>query len=300
MKKIRCISARRRSSNRVFVILIIFLTVLIFMIKLENWMIETAKQSVSAQVLIESDAFRAQKYTDETLKRFFSISEEHGIRIEQIIAVYMLENKFDLSKTNAEKITYESFLKLSEKYNKKYPERMEELEAAYAAIWNDMEYFPVPDSAINPKATVAFENSWMFERNFGGTRGHEGTDIMAGINQRGLYPVLSAGDGVVEQIGWLPKGGYRIGIRSLHGAYFYYAHLYQYARDFPVGTQIHAGELLGFMGDSGYGPEGTVGQFAVHLHFGMYLKTENKEEMSVNPYWILKTLEHSKLSYEYE
>lgn len=300
MEKIRCISARRRNWNRVVFVFTLFIAMLIFIIKLEIWMLEAAKQSISAQALIESDAFRAQKYTEDILKKFLSVSEEHGVKLEQIIAVYMIDSNFDLSKREAKEVTYENFLKLLKKYDKKYADKMAELEKAYAVIWEDLRYFPVPASASNPKATVEFENSWMFERNFGGTRGHEGTDIMAGINQRGIYPVLSASDGVVEQIGWLPKGGYRIGIRSPNGAYFYYAHLYRYAQEFPVGTQVRAGELIGFMGDSGYGKEGTVGQFAVHLHFGIYMKTEHMEEMSINPYWILKTLEQNKLSYEYE
>ena len=52
-----------------------------------------------------------------------------------------------------------------------------------------------------------------------------------------------------------------------------------------------SGEMLGYMGDSGYGEEGTVGQFAVHLHFGIYIQTADGREVSVDPYWILKGLE---------
>ena len=44
------------------------------------------------------------------------------------------------------------------------------------------------------------------------------------------------------------------------------------------------------MGDSGYGAEGTVGQFPVHLHFGIYFY-ENGKEISVNPYEVLLFLE---------
>ena len=61
-----------------------------------------------------------------------------------------------------------------------------------------------------------------------------------------------------------------------------------------------AGELLGFMGDSGYSAiEGTVGNFDVHLHVGMYLRTDHYEELSVNPYWVLKYLEKYRLRYCY-
>ena len=48
------------------------------------------------------------------------------------------------------------------------------------------------------------------------------------------------------------------------------------------------------MGDSGYGDEGTTGKFPVHLHLGIYLE-EPDEEISINPYWILRYVEDSKL-----
>ena len=92
----------------------------------------------------------------------------------------------------------------------------------------------------------------MQSRTYGGDRGHEGCDIMADINERGNYPVISVSDGTIEQMGWLELGGYRIGIRSPHGAYFYYAHLSDYAEGLSIGDEIHAGELIAFMGDTGY------------------------------------------------
>ena len=52
------------------------------------------------------------------------------------------------------------------------------------------------------------------------------------------------------------------------------------------------------MGDSGYGEEGTRGQFAVHLHVGIYIYI-NDEEISVNPYYVLQSLENKKLKYAY-
>lgn len=90
---------------------------------------------------------------------------------------------------------------------------------------------------------------------------------MADKNERGLYPVISISDGMITNLGWLEKGGYRIGITSPSGVYYYYAHLESYA-EIKEGDQVQAGEMLGFMGDSGYGEEGTTGQFPVHLHLG--------------------------------
>ena len=53
------------------------------------------------------------------------------------------------------------------------------------------------------------------------------------------------------------------------------------------------------MGDTGYGQEGTRGKFDVHLHVGIYVRTEQIPELAVNPYWFLKFLEARKLSYDY-
>ncbi len=164
------------------------------------------------------------------------------------------------------------------------PRDFAKVRAAYAAIWNDLVCFPVD-------ATVTYENTWMFERNYGGARGHEGTDLMPPENVSGYYSVVSITDGVVEKIGWLPLGGYRIGIRSPSGGYFYYAHLENYSNSFYVGESIDAGTELGTMGDTGYGEEGTRGRFPVHLHLGIYIDTEEAAELSVNPYWVLRYLE---------
>ena len=179
-------------------------------------------------------------------------------------------------------------------------EQAHEFYELYENIWKDLVYFPVPESTQNEEAVVSYENSWMFERTYGGSYGHEGTDLMAGIRQRGYYPVVSISDGVVERIGWLEKGGWRIGIRSLHDVYFYYAHLDSYAEDFKEGDVIKAGQLLGYMGDTGYGvKEGTRGKFDVHLHLGIYIRTEDIRELVVNPYWFLKYLEQNKLRCAY-
>lgn len=158
------------------------------------------------------------------------------------------------------------------------------------AIWDEVKYFPVTEFTNNQNLTISYVNSWMAERNYNGKGVHEGTDVIATKNERGLYPIISMTDGTVTKKGWLEKGGYRIGITTDSGAYFYYAHLESYA-DLEVGDKVKAGDVLGFMGDSGYGPEGTVGKFVVHLHLGIYIYP-NGEELSVNPYWVLRYIEN--------
>lgn len=167
--------------------------------------------------------------------------------------------------------------------------------SACQAVWDDLQYFPVAESSDNSRLSVSFEDSWMFDRSYGGERGHEGTDIMPSVNEPGRFPVVSMTDGTVESKGWLELGGYRLGIRAPHGAYFYYAHLDSYS-DIEEGDTINAGDLLGFMGDTGYGTEeGTRGKFPVHLHVGIYLY-QNEQEISINPYPALSYVQDKKVS----
>lgn len=166
------------------------------------------------------------------------------------------------------------------------------------AIRADLQIFPIPESTLHPKYTVSYEDSWMTARSFGGERGHEGTDLMLSPDRRGIFPVLSMTDGVVEKQGWLPQGGYRLGIRSDRGIYYYYAHLYDYAEGIEEGTIVVSGQLLGFAGDTGYSNiEGTVGNFPVHLHVGIYYNDMQGQETAVNPYPFLQGLETVAMPY---
>src|SRR5574344_2704675 len=92
---------------------------------------------------------------------------------------------------------------------KEYPKEFEITNEMCRQIISDVKVFPVPKSSKNDYF-VNFSNSWGDSRTYGGNRHHEGTDIMADLNERGVYPVLSMTDGVIEDIGWLELGGYRI------------------------------------------------------------------------------------------
>ena len=161
---------------------------------------------------------------------------------------------------------------------------------AYRAVFGGLECFPV-SSEVAGGGRFSYENTFGEKRNYGGNRVHEGCDVFGENPQSGVYPVLSVCDGYVEKIGWLTLGGYRIGIRSKDGGYFYYAHLESYEQEFQVGDTVRAGEILGLMGDTGYGEEGSRGKFPVHLHFGCYIRTAHQEELSVNSYPILQILD---------
>lgn len=205
----------------------------------------------------------------------------------------MMANSYDLSDSRLvnDEIFHRGICRLVQ------TDQFQELYQYYKAIFNDLECFPVPKIADN-RADISYVDSWNQPRTYGGDRKHEGTDLMASNNLRGFFPVISMTDGTVEKMGWLEQGGNRIGIRSTSGGYFYYAHLYSYAPELKIGDTVIAGQLLGFMGDSGYGSEGTIGKFDVHLHLGIYVNTD-EGEMSVDPYMVLKDLEKYRTVYHY-
>ena len=55
-----------------------------------------------------------------------------------------------------------------------------------------------------------------------------------------------------------------------------------------MGDFVEPGSLLGYMGDSGYGTEGTTGQFATHLHLGIQAYPEAGDVGWINPYPFLR------------
>lgn len=241
----------------------------------------------------EEAKIREFKVNDGFLTALFA-KEEEGLDIIKELTVQMIVHDYDLSQvTEVEVLSAKGYVARVYRLS-----LYEQLYTMYEKILSNIKYFPIPED-LNNKQTISFDNSWMGTRTYGGIRGHEGVDLMPSLPVRGYFPVLSVSDGVIEKKGWLDKGGYRIGVRSESGTYFYYAHLESYADGLAVGDKVKAGQLLGFMGDTGYSPiEGTTGQFEVHLHFGIYLSV-NKKEMSINPYWVLKYLESRRLQYSF-
>lgn len=243
---------------------------------------------------INTNIIQSQEYREmnlnETCINYLQTSEKKG----RDVALALLETDFGYR--SMRKSYKDSIFRQLEARWKKY-EAWYTLQSYSESIWDEIKYFPIPESTTDDRLKVSYTNSWMTERTYGGKRGHEGTDLMANVNVPGLFPVVSITDGTITSIGWLEKGGYRIGVTNESGAYFYYAHLDSYA-NIKEGDVVKAGDLLGFMGDTGYGTEGTTGMFPVHLHLGIYIYQDDKE-ISVNPYWILQYLEEHKVKCAY-
>ncbi len=278
-----------------FRILLLFLAVLIFDVCLLQHIEEKTRQMNCFSYETALEHFRNHRISEETLAEFMQASEGGIEHFAGLMTMYFAEEGLE---------TDVKLLEQDMTYAMEYHgDEFRRLRGAVLAVWQDLKRFPVgrvqtkdagkTGGAAKAGGTdfVTFADSWMQSRTFGGERGHEGTDIMAEINQRGIYPIYSMTDGVVENIGWLKLGGYRIGIRSDSGAYFYYAHLAEYAREFEIGERVTAGTHLGYMGDTGYSEvPGTTGMFDVHLHLGIYLNDGSGTEYSVNSYPMLRYL----------
>lgn len=204
-----------------------------------------------------------------------------------------------ISYDNLKKITRPLYVRISNYLNRTQADKFRQQKKIYNSILNDIRYFPVPRSDKRYE-WVNYVNSWNNARTYKGNRTHEGTDIMGDINKDGVYPVISVSDGYISNIGWLELGGWRIGITSCNGIYYYYAHLDSYYRDFKPGDKVKAGDIIGYMGSTGYSKvEGTKNKFPTHLHFGIYIISDTKTEIAINPYNILKINENNALIYSY-
>ena len=88
---------------------------------------------------------------------------------------------------------------------------------------------------------------------------HHGEDLVAPIGT----PLLAVADGSIFSVGWNDLGGWRLWLRDDGGNEFYYAHLSAYSPLAVAGKRVKAGEVIGFVGDSG-------ASGVPHLHFEIH------------------------------
>jgi murein DD-endopeptidase MepM/ murein hydrolase activator NlpD len=104
-----------------------------------------------------------------------------------------------------------------------------------------------------------------FTNTFGAPRAvvdwHHGEDIFAPMGA----PVLAVAKGTVFSVGWNDLGGNRLWLRDTYGNEFYYAHLSAFSPLAVDGNQVEAGDVLGFVGNSG-----DAERTPPHLHFEIH------------------------------
>jgi Peptidase family M23 len=90
---------------------------------------------------------------------------------------------------------------------------------------------------------------------------HHGDDIFAPIGT----PVVAVASGTLNRIGWNRAGGWRLWVRDDVGDQFYYAHLSGYTPLALSRGRVEAGDVVGFVGDSG-----DAMMTPPHLHFEVH------------------------------
>jgi murein DD-endopeptidase MepM/ murein hydrolase activator NlpD len=106
--------------------------------------------------------------------------------------------------------------------------------------------------------TASFSNDFAAPR--ADTIWHHGNDIFAAMGT----PVLAVADGTLSLVGWNTLGGHRLWLTDGQGNEYYYAHLSAYSPLAVDGARVRAGDVLGFVGESG--ASGGV----PHLHFEIH------------------------------
>jgi murein DD-endopeptidase MepM/ murein hydrolase activator NlpD len=112
--------------------------------------------------------------------------------------------------------------------------------------------FPVygPSSFTNDFAASRAITGW-----------HHGNDIFAPVGA----PVLAVTEGTLFLVGWNDVGGNRVWLRDKQGNEFYFAHLSAFSPLAFEGSQVKAGDVIGFVGATG----DAVGT-PPHLHFEVH------------------------------
>jgi murein DD-endopeptidase MepM/ murein hydrolase activator NlpD len=116
---------------------------------------------------------------------------------------------------------------------------------------------------------------------------HKGTDILAPAGT----PLLACERGIVTRIGSDVLGGTKIWVKGESGTYYYYAHLSRIEDGMTDGLVVDAGDVIGYVGDTGNARGGPP-----HLHFQIH----PGGGAPVNPYPLLKVVDQLERQAEAE
>ena len=110
---------------------------------------------------------------------------------------------------------------------------------------------------------------------------HQGTDIFAASGT----PLVACERGVVTKVGTDRLGGTKLWIVGASGTRYYYAHLSGYAPNIAEGLVVNAGDLVGFVGNTG-----NAISTPAHLHFEVH----PDGGPAINPYPLLRAFDQAK------
>jgi murein DD-endopeptidase MepM/ murein hydrolase activator NlpD len=131
----------------------------------------------------------------------------------------------------------------------------------------------------------------IFGDTYGGPRSdvpggwHHGDDIFAPLGT----PVVAVANGSINRVGWQRLGGWRLWVRDRAGDEFYYAHLSGYSPLALRHGRVHAGDVIGFVGNTG-----DAFTTIPHLHFEVHPRRllHLQYDGAVNPTTYLDAWQH--------
>lgn len=136
--------------------------------------------------------------------------------------------------------------------------------------WTSLKRFPV-------QGNCAYGDTWNAARS--GGRVHQGVDIIAATGNL-LYAVA---DGTITTRYWDQPGrisGNGLKLTASDGTYFVYLHLSAFAPGIEQGTRVRAGDVIGFVGNTG-------SSATPHLHFEIHPGGGG----AINPYQYVRAID---------
>ena len=121
------------------------------------------------------------------------------------------------------------------------------------------ELLSFPDAVFPVDGKVWYSDDFGAPRAVGG--GHTGNDVYA---RRGT-PLVAVQSGTINELRYRSLGGNSFHLTNDNGDYFYYAHLMRYAAGIEEGTAVVAGQVLGYVGNTG-----NAITTPPHLHFEIH------------------------------
>jgi murein DD-endopeptidase MepM/ murein hydrolase activator NlpD len=109
---------------------------------------------------------------------------------------------------------------------------------------------------------------------------HVGNDIFASFGT----PIVAVADGRIYRVGTLKISGNRLWLRDKKGYRYFYCHLSDFAAAAYNGADVHAGEVIGFVGNTG-----DAEPTPPHLHFEVHMP----DGAVVDPYPFLQKWDQS-------
>jgi len=302
------IRRRRRSSElRALIIFLLFIFILVFVIPIVIIMILDSDVVPDIDPDVEERELTKEIYIPyKYLKRAYIKANEEDISFSKLLTYSAYQAGFVSDEYTNSVLT--RAVKAARE-NVDMTEYQKNLNKIYAKVFDDIKVGPIPnkseiyrwderDKKWEKKETKRYSytstNDFGAARTYGGDRKHEGNDIIADMGT----PIVTMTDGEITRLGWNEYGGQRVGVTSNNGTYFYYAHMDRYADGIVKGKSVKAGDLIGYVGDTGYGPPGTRGQIIPHLHVQIGYKLENsvKGYTWFNPYDIVKFLDDYRVT----